>query len=78
MPGRVKDFDTIALKGNFHLITGGTDGVVRIWDPSKDSEKDTHEVKKVRIHGGEGRQIGCLVGTYETESRITCKDIELI
>jgi len=72
MPGRVKDFDTIALKGNFHLITGGTDGVVRIWDLGKDSEKDTHEMKKVRIDGGEGRQIGCLVGIYETERRITC------
>ena len=72
MPGRVKDFDTIAAKGNFHLITGGTDGVVRIWDLGKDSEKDTREMKKVRIDGGEGRQIGCLVGIYETERRITC------
>ena len=56
MPGRVKDFDTIALKGNFHLITGGADGVVRIWDPSKDSEKNIHEVK-VRMAGREGRLV---------------------
>jgi len=78
MPGRVKDFDTIALKGNFRLITGGTDGVVHISDPSKHSKKDIHEVKKVQINGREGRQISCLVRTYETERRITCKDIEVI
>ncbi|CAZ83961.1 unnamed protein product [Tuber melanosporum] len=72
MPGRVKDFITIAVRNNFYLITGGTDGVVRIWDLGKDSEKDIQEMKKVRIDGGEGRQIGCLVGIYETERRITC------
>ncbi|KAG0124850.1 WD40-repeat-containing domain protein [Tuber indicum] len=72
MPGRVKDFITIAVRNNFYLITGGTDGVVRIWDLGKDSEKDIQEMKKVRIDGGEGKQIGCLVGIYETERRITC------
>ncbi|CUS09933.1 unnamed protein product [Tuber aestivum] len=72
MPGRVKDFNVITVKGNFHLVTGGTDGVVRIWDLGGGSEKDIHEMKKVRVDGGEGRQIGCLVGIYETERRITC------
>jgi protein MAK11 len=72
MPGRIKDFDTLTIYGKIYLITAGTDGVVRIWDLGVDSEKGGGEMKKIRIDSGEGRQIGQLVGIYETERRITC------
>lgn len=72
MPGRIKDFDSLTANGYIILVTAGTDGVVRVWDLGTDSEKQGREMKKVRIDGGEGRQIGRLVGIYETERRISC------
>lgn len=72
--GRVKDFDILSLqdesfgKNEFLVVTGSSDGVVRVWklngtdlaaEPKDDSNTAT-------------RQTGQLLGTYETGDRITC------
>ncbi|KAL0635697.1 Protein mak11 [Maublancomyces gigas] len=81
MPTRVKDFSTIFVGGKQFIITAGSDGAVRVWDldGSKDAAaKQGREMKKVRIEKDEKeekageRQVGALVGIYETERRITC------
>lgn len=81
MPARVKDFSTIFTGGKQFVITAGSDGVVRVWDldGSKDAAaKQGREMKKVRIEkdakeeNADERQVGALVGIYETERRITC------
>lgn len=77
MPTRVKDFSTIFVGGKQFVVTAGSDGVVRVWDldGSKDAKaKQGREMKKVRIEEekAEERQVGALVGIYETERRITC------
>lgn len=81
MPKRVKDFSTLFASGKQFVITAGSDGVVRVWalDASKDAAaKQGREMKKVRIEKDENgekaeeRQVGALVGIYETERRITC------
>lgn len=78
MPTRVKDFSTIFAGGKQFVVTAGSDGVVRVWDldGSKDAKaKQGREMKKVRIEReekAEERQVGALVGIYETERRITC------
>lgn len=81
MPTRVKDFTEVFAGGKQFIITAGSDGVVRVWDldASKDAaDKQGREMKKVRIEkeekevAVEERQVGALVGIYETERRITC------
>lgn len=73
LPGRVKDFEIFSLRGesigaddDFLLVTGNSDGAVRVWKLSisdlagkKDPEADTPRV-------------GTLLGSYETGNRITC------
>ncbi|KAJ5215938.1 uncharacterized protein N7498_002345 [Penicillium cinerascens] len=75
LPGRIKDFEILSLadqakeiRDDFLVVTGNSDGVVRIWKitgkdlvPAKQSkDKDTI------------RQVGNLLTTYETGNRITC------
>jgi protein MAK11 len=75
LPGRIKDFEILSLaeqakeiRNDFLVVTGNSDGVVRIWKiagkdlvPAKQSkDKDTI------------RQVGNLLTTYETGNRITC------
>jgi protein MAK11 len=66
-PGRIKDFSIMTLEGNtkkFLIATGSSDGAVRLWRVSAANDLSTS--------GKEGRQVGELVGTYETGNRITC------
>jgi protein MAK11 len=79
-PGRIKDFALLSLeeqaqeiRNGFVVVTGNSDGVVRIWNvdgqdlvaPKKKS-KDPNKPKDAT------RQIGNLLSTYETGNRITC------
>ncbi|KAJ5112321.1 hypothetical protein N7532_000366 [Penicillium argentinense] len=79
-PGRIKDFALLSLeeqaqeiRDGFVVVTGNSDGVVRIWNivgqdlvaPKKKS-KDPKKPKDAT------RQIGNLLSTYETGNRITC------
>lgn len=66
--GRIKDFSVLgagegASKLNY-IVTASSDGAVKIWklDPSTD----------LKTHEGKTKQVGKLLGTYETNNRITC------
>ena len=73
LQGRTKDFEIMkVVDQGFLLVTGGSDGTVRVWwltgleeltTPSKDTASKNH---------GDTPQIGKLLGFYETGNRITC------
>ncbi|KAM3069190.1 Protein mak11 [Clarireedia jacksonii] len=66
--GRIKDFSVLYIgedsAKDLLIVTGSSDGAVRIWKLS--AKKD--------LSGGEDKvkQAGKLIGTYETSNRITC------
>jgi protein MAK11 len=72
--GRVKDFEILPLSAtdssNFLVITGSSDGTIRIWSLSvKELEGDA------KVEQGKGftaKQVGTLLGTYKTGTRVTC------
>ncbi|KAF3389282.1 Protein MAK11 [Penicillium rolfsii] len=73
LPGRIKDFEVLSLEeqaseisNDFLLVTGNSDGVVRVW---KISGKSLVPAKKSK---NAVSQIGKLLTTYETGNRITC------
>jgi protein MAK11 len=67
--GRTKDFKFLAVEGEdgkkeWYVVTGSSDGKIRVW-----------KVQAGDLDGEEkGKQIGTLLGTYETNNRITCVD----
>ena len=73
--GRIKDFEIIALPASEEqdstsfIVTASSDGSIRVWQftlqdvVGKTSERKSH---------GKVAQIGKLIGTYETGSRVTC------
>ena len=67
LSGRVKDFTVLNVGEGASkysvLIAGGSDGAVRVWKvlPSD-----------LALHTGEVKQIGSILGTIETNNRITC------
>jgi len=72
MSGRIKDFEILLLASpdsselNLAIVTGSSDGIIRIWHlPARDL-----------IEAGKSEtgapQVGRLIGTYDTGSRITC------
>jgi protein MAK11 len=69
--GRVKDFEVLALSSSTCLIiTGSSDGTVRSWF------LDVQELEGgAKVEQGKGftaKQVGKLLGTYKTGTRITC------
>lgn len=75
-PGRVKDFEIMSLEeqveagfDGFLVVTGSSDGVVRIW---KITEKDLVLENQSKDAKNTTRQIGKLLSSYETGNRITC------
>jgi protein MAK11 len=71
--GRVKDFEIIPTPSGFLIIAGSSDGSVRLWGvPSSDLEhQETTSSEKVQS-GFTAKQVGKLIGTYSTGTRITC------
>lgn len=74
-PGRIKDFEVLSLteqakeiRDGFLVVTGNSDGVVRIW---KISSEDLTLAKGGK-DSKETRQIGKVLSVYETGNRITC------
>ncbi|KAF2832140.1 WD40 repeat-like protein [Ophiobolus disseminans] len=71
--GRVKDFEIIPFStdsSTFLIITGSSDGTVRTW--ALDTK---HLDDNAGIEQGQGftaKQVGTLLGTYTTGTRITC------
>jgi protein MAK11 len=72
--GRIKDFEVLpapgADKSAFIVITGSSDGTVRLWSINTGEFKDDAEEEKGS--GFTASQIGSLLGTYSTGTRITC------
>ncbi|KAK0623631.1 WD40-repeat-containing domain protein [Immersiella caudata] len=66
--GRVKDFTVLPVEDeegqrSWFIVTAGSDGRVRLW---------RLQAGDLRSTGETGRQVGQLLGTYETQNRITC------
>jgi protein MAK11 len=73
--GRIKDFDIIDLPSSTEhdptsfIVTASSDGSVRIWQFTLDDIVGKSSGQETQ---GTITQIGKLIGTYETGSRITC------
>jgi protein MAK11 len=67
LSGRIKDFSILSngegLARDFIVVTGGSDGALRIWKLA---------AAEVASHKGKAKQVGELLGTYETNNRVTC------
>ncbi|KAK0646103.1 WD40-repeat-containing domain protein [Cercophora newfieldiana] len=66
--GRIKDFTVLPVEDedgerSWFIVTAGSDGKVRLW---------RLEAGDLRSTGETGKQVGKLLGTYETQNRITC------
>lgn len=68
LSGRIKDFAALSLgeapAKELLIVSAGSDGAVRIWQLSS--------TKDLASQNGPTRQVGKLLGTYETGNRITC------
>ncbi len=67
LSGRIKDFTVLHIgegaSKEFIIVAGGSDGALRLWRLAP---------KNLASHSGKTKQIGTLLGTYETTNRITC------
>ncbi|KAL9941756.1 p21-activated protein kinase-interacting protein 1-like protein [Verticillium nonalfalfae] len=67
--GRVKDFNIIKREETqgavFYLVCGSSDGNIRLWKVSEKELKASETADKTV-------QLGSLVGSYDTNNRITC------
>lgn len=67
LAGRVKDFTVLTIgeksSKQYIIVAGGSDGALRLWRLSPTD---------LGAHGGKTKQVGTLLGTYETGNRITC------
>ncbi|KFA62806.1 hypothetical protein S40285_03843 [Stachybotrys chlorohalonatus IBT 40285] len=67
--GRIKDFVVVRSERNpttVYVAGGSSDGKLRLWS------LDTAAVQAARDKGGAQGPIGKLMGSYETQNRITC------
>jgi len=85
-PNRIKDYTILALPENegesesrptLFVVTGGSDGAVRLWAVEKEEFLEAPEVTSRAEESGndlatEIPQVGRLLGAYETGNRITC------
>lgn len=72
--GRIKDFEVLpyseAEKSKFLIVTGSSDGTVRLW--LIDAAELKGNADESKGSGFTANQIGRLIGTYSTGTRITC------
>lgn len=69
--GRVKDFDLLRIsETSFLIISGSSDGTVRLWSLRTDELKAPTSTEQGT--GFTAEQVGRLIGTYKTGTRITC------
>jgi protein MAK11 len=69
--GRVKDFDLLRISDtSFLIISGSSDGTVRLWSLRTDELKVPAASEEET--GFTAEQVGRLIGTYTTGTRITC------
>lgn len=71
MTGRVKDFEILPLSATAYIVvSGSSDGTVRFWALNTDELKDGADAGKAK--GFTALQVGKLLGSYSTGTRITC------
>ncbi|KAK4546107.1 hypothetical protein LTR36_002244 [Oleoguttula mirabilis] len=79
--GRIKDFEILRLKTAgakpgfvLLIITASSDGAVRLWSmpDAFDAVDSVTADEKVNVAEGAPKQVGSLIATLETGSRITC------
>jgi protein MAK11 len=76
--GRIKEFAVIRSKSNpslLYVISGSSDGKVRFWTVDWDALVAASEKVPSKEQAKEKQKqpaVGTLVGTYETQNRITC------
>ncbi|KAJ8114789.1 hypothetical protein OPT61_g3402 [Boeremia exigua] len=74
--GRIKDFEVLPYsatdKSKFLVIAGSSDGTVRIWLIDAAELKSGADAGETKGSGFTANQIGRLLGTYSTGTRITC------
>lgn len=72
--GRIKDFDVLPYsrtnKSQYLVVTGSSDGTVRLWLINTSELKS--DAEKEKDSGFTANQIGRLLATYSTGTRITC------
>ena len=72
--GRIKDFEVLPYspteKSKFLVVAGSSDGTVRIW--LIDAAELQTGAEEAKGSGFTANQIGRLIGTYSTGTRITC------
>ena len=72
--GRIKDFEVLPYsateKSKFLVVAGSSDGTVRIW--LIDAAELQTGAQEAKGSGFTANQIGRLIGTYSTGTRITC------
>ncbi|ROV98243.1 hypothetical protein VSDG_04375 [Cytospora chrysosperma] len=67
--GRVKDFRVVQAEdapGVWYIASASSDGKLRVWEVTREDLEPKE--------GGEPPQAGRLLGTYETQNRITCME----
>ncbi|KAF9884158.1 hypothetical protein FE257_002216 [Aspergillus nanangensis] len=86
LPGRVKDFEILSLrdeaqavKDDFLVVTGNSEGMVRVWYLRGEELKEKKKNKKAKKASDEqdGKpsptaQVGKVLGAYESGDRVTC------
>lgn len=71
LSGRIKDFEIMSLSAtSFLVITGSSDGTVRFWSLNVDELDNSDDAGKAK--GFTALQVGKLLGSYSTSTRITC------
>ena len=71
MTGRVKDFEIIATSATSYIVvSGSSDGTVRFWSLDESELKENADAGKAK--GFTALQVGKLLGSYSTGTRITC------
>ncbi|KAI1950892.1 Protein mak11 [Ophidiomyces ophidiicola] len=78
-PSRIKDFEFLTVDGHSQafVVTAGSDGVVKVWAMEQNSVTSQKGSKKKQqkaqlVDNSAPRNIGRLLGAYETGNRITC------
>lgn len=73
--GRVKDFRVVRAEGApgvLYVVAASSDGTLRVWELAR-TELETTRSEKAKAAAAENKQsVGRLLGTYETQNRITC------
>jgi protein MAK11 len=79
LEGRIKDFKILPLptttaseKSESIIVTASSDGAVRVWRISPSTDLLSTGTGTGTGIGGKTKQIGALLGSYETGNRITC------